>query len=270
MRAAHEPTPQHRSSHPFELFRWILESRRAHRARGRGRGRGAGPYRPRHRRRPRRGAARGQRAELKTGAGRRDLGRLAFAGNSCAGPLDRSRLTRAARRAARPGGAATACACARSARASKNCGFQARSCWPPWREIPDCRRALTWRRPWWPVGMSDTHEAAFRKYLSKGKAAHIAAEWPALETVVGWIRAAGGVASLAHPARYALSAGARRHLLADFTAAGGTVARSGDGRQRRSARRYLRGARREARSIRIGGFGFSQPASCLESPGPLP
>jgi predicted metal-dependent phosphoesterase TrpH len=67
-----------------------------------------------------------------------------------------------------------------------------------------------------------THEAAFRRYLSKGKAAHIAAEWPPLESIVAWIRAAGGVASLAHPARYALSAGARRRLLADFTAAGGT------------------------------------------------
>ncbi len=83
-------------------------------------------------------------------------------------------------------------------------------------------------------GHVDTHDAAFRKYLSKGKAAHIAAEWPVLETVVGWIRAAGGVASLAHPARYALSAGARRHLLADFTAAGGTsleVVTGGNGDQ---------------------------------------
>jgi len=83
-------------------------------------------------------------------------------------------------------------------------------------------------------GHVDTHDAAFRKYLSKGKAAHIAAEWPALETVVGWIRAAGGIASLAHPARYALSAGARRHLLADFTAAGGTsleVVTGGNGDQ---------------------------------------
>jgi hypothetical protein len=72
-------------------------------------------------------------------------------------------------------------------------------------------------------GHVDTHDAAFRKYLSKGKAAHIAAEWPALAVVVDWIRAAGGVASLAHPARYALSAGARRHLLTDFAAAGGTA-----------------------------------------------
>jgi predicted metal-dependent phosphoesterase TrpH len=79
-----------------------------------------------------------------------------------------------------------------------------------------------------------THDAAFRKYLSKGKAAHIAAEWPALEAVIGWICAAGGIASLAHPARYALSAGARRQLLAAFTAAGGAsleVVTGGNGDQ---------------------------------------
>ena len=64
---------------------------------------------------------------------------------------------------------------------------------------------------------------AFRKYLGKGKAAHLAAEWPALAEVIAWIRTAGGVASLAHPARYALSAGARRQLLTEFAAAGGTA-----------------------------------------------
>lgn len=64
-------------------------------------------------------------------------------------------------------------------------------------------------------------EEAFRKFLGRGQAAHLAADWPPLATVVGWILAAGGVASLAHPARYALSAGARRQLLADFKTAGG-------------------------------------------------
>jgi predicted metal-dependent phosphoesterase TrpH len=66
-------------------------------------------------------------------------------------------------------------------------------------------------------------EDAFRKYLGRGKAAHLAADWPEMAAVVGWILAAGGIASLAHPARYALSAGARRQLLADFAAAGGTA-----------------------------------------------
>jgi 3',5'-nucleoside bisphosphate phosphatase len=66
-------------------------------------------------------------------------------------------------------------------------------------------------------------DEAFKKYLGSGKSANVAAEWPALEIVVGWIRAAGGVAVLAHPARYSLSAGARRRLLADFAAAGGAA-----------------------------------------------
>jgi 3',5'-nucleoside bisphosphate phosphatase len=79
---------------------------------------------------------------------------------------------------------------------------------------------------------------AFRKYLGAGKAAHFAAEWPALAEVVGWIRGAGGIASLAHPIRYALSAGARRQLLADFAAAGGgalEVVSGGNGAQHSEA-----------------------------------
>jgi predicted metal-dependent phosphoesterase TrpH len=70
-------------------------------------------------------------------------------------------------------------------------------------------------------GHVDRTDDAFRKYLGKGKPAHLAGDWPALGEVVGWICEAGGVASLAHPARYTLSGGARRQLLADFVAAGG-------------------------------------------------
>jgi len=70
------------------------------------------------------------------------------------------------------------------------------------------------------IGRADD---AFRKYLGKGKPAHFAAEWPPLPEIVGWIREAGGVACLAHPARYALSAGARRQMLTDFAAAGGSA-----------------------------------------------
>jgi len=64
---------------------------------------------------------------------------------------------------------------------------------------------------------------AFRQYLGKGKSAHFAAEWPPLTDIVSWIREAGGVACLAHPARYSLSSGARRQLLTEFARAGGTA-----------------------------------------------
>ena len=75
---------------------------------------------------------------------------------------------------------------------------------------------------------------AFRRYLGAGRAAHVAAEWPALAQIVAWIRDAGGVATLAHPARYTLSSGARKRLLGDFAAAGGTaleVVSGGNGAQ---------------------------------------
>ncbi len=111
-------------------------------------------------------------------------------------------------------------------------------------------------------GHVDTARCGIPQILGQGQSrAHSPRNGPRSRSVVGWIRAAGGVASLAHPARYALSAGARRHLLADFAAAGGTALEVVTRRQRRAACRYLRGARREVRSIRIGGLGLSQPAT---------
>ncbi len=114
-------------------------------------------------------------------------------------------------------------------------------------------------------------DEAFRRYLGAGKPANVAAEWPALDVVVGWIRAAGGVAALAHPARYALSAGARRQMVADFAAAGGgrRRARSGDRRQWCTARRGCCGTRGEAWPHGVGGFGFSRSTTDLESARPL-
>ena len=72
------------------------------------------------------------------------------------------------------------------------------------------------------AGLVERTDEAFRKYLGKGKSAHVAVDWPALAEAIAWIKAAGGSAVLAHPCRYALSSGARRRLLVEFTAAGGS------------------------------------------------
>jgi hypothetical protein len=72
-------------------------------------------------------------------------------------------------------------------------------------------------------GLARSTDDVFRKYLGRGRAAQIAADWPGIADVVGWIVAAGGVATLAHPARYKLSAGSRRQMLADFAASGGAA-----------------------------------------------
>jgi len=71
------------------------------------------------------------------------------------------------------------------------------------------------------AGCVQDPEEAFRRYLVPGRPACIEADWPALGSVVTTIVAAGGLAVLAHPARYRLSAGARRALLEAFRAAGG-------------------------------------------------
>lgn len=70
-------------------------------------------------------------------------------------------------------------------------------------------------------GCVSATDDAFRKYLAKGKPGHVASDWPALALGIEWIVKAGGIATLAHPSRYALSGGARQRLLEEFKAAGG-------------------------------------------------
>ena len=110
----------------------------------------------------------------------------------------------------------------------KTAGFQARNCWPPWRAIPDCRRVLTSQRPWWPAGMSKRTMRHSANTWARARRRILPRSGPRSRTVVGWIRAAGGVASLAHPARYALSAGARAASARRFHRRGRHLARSGD------------------------------------------
>ncbi|PTQ89567.1 PHP domain-containing protein [Agitococcus lubricus] len=64
-------------------------------------------------------------------------------------------------------------------------------------------------------------QKAFDKYLATGKPAAVPMPWIDLSTAVQWIREAGGVPVLAHPARYGLSQTKLRALLADFVAVGG-------------------------------------------------
>jgi len=62
---------------------------------------------------------------------------------------------------------------------------------------------------------------AIKKYLLKGKPGHVQGDWATLAEVVSWIRAAGGIAVIAHPARYNMTGTRLRELIADFIEAGG-------------------------------------------------
>lgn len=61
----------------------------------------------------------------------------------------------------------------------------------------------------------------FKHYLVKGKPGHVHGEWARLEQAITWIRAAGGEAVLAHPARYKLTHTKLRLLLRHFMDFGG-------------------------------------------------
>ncbi|MBU2955338.1 PHP domain-containing protein [Marinobacter sp. F3R08] len=62
---------------------------------------------------------------------------------------------------------------------------------------------------------------AFKRYLGNGKPGDVKAFWPELPEVVRWITEAGGIAVLAHPRKYQLTATKLRELTADFRRAGG-------------------------------------------------
>ncbi len=64
-------------------------------------------------------------------------------------------------------------------------------------------------------------EDAFKGYLGRGQRAAVPPAWPTPEACIEVITRAGGLAVLAHPHRYKLSAGALRELCSQFREHGG-------------------------------------------------
>ncbi len=61
----------------------------------------------------------------------------------------------------------------------------------------------------------------FRRFLTRGNPGYVEHQWTSLENAVGWIRASGGMAVVAHPGRYAFNARELHLLLDAFRALGG-------------------------------------------------
>ena len=70
-------------------------------------------------------------------------------------------------------------------------------------------------------GQVKTISIAFKKFLGQGKPGDVRENWPAMETVIGWISTAGGKAILAHPGKYKLSNLRLQELTKEFGEAGG-------------------------------------------------
>jgi predicted metal-dependent phosphoesterase TrpH len=66
----------------------------------------------------------------------------------------------------------------------------------------------------------DTSEV-FRKYLTEGNPGFVAHRWASLKAAVQWITGAGGMAVIAHPARYRFTANEEFALFSEFKTHGG-------------------------------------------------
>ena len=66
----------------------------------------------------------------------------------------------------------------------------------------------------------DTNDV-FRRYLTEGNPGYVPHRWASLKDAVRWITAAGGLAVIAHPARYKFSANEEYALFTEFKAHGG-------------------------------------------------
>ncbi len=70
-------------------------------------------------------------------------------------------------------------------------------------------------------GHSKNIRHVFKHYLVANKPGHVSGDWASMEEAVGWITSAGGIAVIAHPARYKLTRTKLRKLIKDFMTAGG-------------------------------------------------
>ena len=67
---------------------------------------------------------------------------------------------------------------------------------------------------------SDTYEV-FRRFLTEGKPGYVPHQWARLGDAVRWITQAGGIAVIAHPARYKFGPSAEYALFSEFVTHGG-------------------------------------------------
>jgi len=71
------------------------------------------------------------------------------------------------------------------------------------------------------AGRAPDMKSVFQRYLVKDRPGYVPHQWAGLPEAVGWIRASGGTAVVAHPGRYKLTKSEMRELFADFRDCGG-------------------------------------------------
>lgn len=71
------------------------------------------------------------------------------------------------------------------------------------------------------TGVAKDFSDVFKRFLVRGKPGYYHVDWSSMEDAVSWITGAGGIAVVAHPLRYKLTASWLNRILAAFKDAGG-------------------------------------------------
>ncbi|MDR2365684.1 MAG: phosphatase, partial [Zoogloeaceae bacterium] len=102
------------------------------------------------------------------------------------------------------------------------------------------------------IGLFADSSKVFEHYLTPGKPGYAPHRWPTLADAIGWIRAANGVAVVAHPGCYKMSGASMRALLGEFRDLGGAAIEVSSGSHTSDQIRHF------ARQARKFGFHASQ------------
>ncbi|MEI5638476.1 MULTISPECIES: RNase RNM [unclassified Pseudoalteromonas] len=108
-------------------------------------------------------------------------------------------------------------------------------------------------------GVAKNIQGVFKKFLARGKTGYTPSNWCDIATAVEAIRAAGGVAVLAHPARYKMSNKWLRKLLSHFKAAGGQAMEVAQPQQPPTERQFLGRLSQEFELLASQGSDFHFP-----------
>lgn len=113
-------------------------------------------------------------------------------------------------------------------------------------------------------GVVTKMQQAFDKYLGKGKKAYAKADWLEMKVAIALIKEAGGIAVLAHPSRYDLSAKWVRRLVKAFADDGGQAIEVALTQQQKTEREFLASLCQEHDLMASMGSDFHYPTPWLE------
>ncbi|EOX4842162.1 PHP domain-containing protein [Vibrio alginolyticus] len=113
-------------------------------------------------------------------------------------------------------------------------------------------------------GYAKTMQMVFKKYLTRNNPGYAPPNWCSMKDAVDAIHAAGGMAVLAHPGRYKLTAKWIKRLLAAFVEAGGDAMEVAQPQQAQQERRNLADYAIQYKLLASQGSDFHYPSPWME------